>query len=266
MTQDVRRSPVIDLLVVAMALLSVALVAYAMLGDLDDEQRRLIFYVDCGICALFLAEFLWSWHGAGWRRHFLFRNWYDLLGMIPVAHPDFLDGGWSGALWVVAVLARIARAADRVVGERVTAALTQRATLALVGLIRQPLTVAVLDDVADVLQTGHYTRNVAAALLENQAELTVMIREKLEEDRLTGRVVLLPFHQNLIDTVTETTLRVVLAVLADPRTDELVADMLRENIHQLREQVENKAYGTGLAPSSYTERDDIPGLVPRSES
>jgi hypothetical protein len=93
-----------------------------------------------------------------------------------------------------------------------------------------------------------------------------MIREKLEEDRLTGRVVLLPFHQNLIDTVTETTLRVVLAVLADPRTDELVADMLRENIHQLREQVENKAYGTGLAPSSYTERDDIPGLVPRSES
>jgi hypothetical protein len=265
MTQDVRRSPVIDLLVVALALLSVALVAYSVLGDLDDEQRRLIFYIDCGICVLFLAEFLWSWHGAGWRRHFLFRNWYDLLGMIPVAHPDFLDGGWSSALWVVAVLARIARAADRVVGERVTAALTQRATLALVGLIRQPLTVAVLDDVADVLQTGHYTRNVAAALLENQAELTVMIREKLEQDRLTGRVSLLPFHQSMIDTVTETTLRVVLAVLADPRTDELVADMLRENIHQLREQVEGKAYGGGQGPMAYTERDDIPGLVPRSQ-
>jgi hypothetical protein len=256
---------VIDLLVVALALLSVALVAYSVLGDLDDEQRRLIFYIDCGICVLFLAEFLWSWHGAGWRRHFLFRNWYDLLGMIPVAHPDFLDGGWSSALWVVAVLARIARAADRVVGERVTAALTQRATLALVGLIRQPLTVAVLDDVADVLQTGHYTRNVAAALLENQAELTVMIREKLEQDRLTGRVSLLPFHQSMIDTVTETTLRVVLAVLADPRTDELVADMLRENIHQLREQVEGKAYGGGQGPMAYTERDDIPGLVPRSQ-
>jgi hypothetical protein len=263
MNEGVRRSRVTDVLVVVLAVVSVALVAYSVLGDLDGRQRLVVFYVDCGICALFLAEFLWSWHAVGWGWPFLLRNWYDVLGMVPVAHPDFLDGGWTGLLWVLVVLARIGRAADRLVGERVTAGLTQRATAALVAAVRQPLTVAVLDDVADVLRTGHYTRNLAAALLENQGELTVMIREKLEEDRLTGRVSLVPFHENLIDTVTETTLRVVFAVLADPRTDELVADVLRENLQQLREQVKAKPYGGGRGVAALGERDDIPGLLPR---
>jgi hypothetical protein len=90
-----------------------------------------------------------------------------------------------------------------------------------------------------------------------------MIREKLEQDRLTGRVSLVPFHESLIDTVTETTLRVVFAVLADPRTDELIADVLRENIEQLREQVRAKAYGSGQGPTAFRPRDDIPGLLPR---
>lgn len=266
MSEDVRPSRVTDLLVVVLALISVALVAYAVLGDLDAAERVVVFYIDCAVCALFLAEFLWSWHAVGWGRRFLVRNWYDLLGMIPVAHPDFLDGAWPGALWVLVVLARIGRAADRLVGERVTAGVTQRVTSALVALVRQPLTVAVLDDVADVLQSGHYTRNLAAALLENQAEIKVMIREKLEEDRLTGRVSLVPFHENLIDTVTETTLRVVFAVLADPRTDELVSDVLRENVQQLREQVRGSAAAGGEGVAAFPpERDDIPGLQPRQQ-
>jgi voltage-gated potassium channel len=265
MTEQVRPSRLSNLLVVVLALASVVLVAASVLGDLDDQQRLTIFYVDCGICALFVAEFAWSWRDARWSRRFLLRNWYDVLGMVPVAHPAFIDGGWTAALWVVVVLARIGRAADRLVGERVTAALTQRATTALVDTIRLPVTVAVLDDVAEVLRGGHYARNLAAALDENHDELTSMIREKLEEDRLTGRVTLVPFHENLIDTISETTLRVVLAVLADPRTDELVADVLRENLDQLREQVRAKAHGVEpvTTPTMTEQRTDIPLLPPR---
>ena len=267
--EEVRGNRVTDALVVALAVVSVGLVAYSVLGELDAEQRMTVFYVDCAICALFLAEFVWSWWRAGWGWHFLRRNWYDGVGMIPVAHPTFIDGGMTTVLWVIVVLARIGRAADRLVGERVTAALTLRATAALVSAVRQPLTVAVLDDVADVLQTGHYTRNLAAALQENQGELKRMIREKLEEDRLTGRVSLVPFHESLIDTVSETTLRVVFAILADPRTDELIADLLRENIDQMRAEINSKAYGKARgtaairAADDIPEREDIPGLHSR---
>lgn len=238
--ERLRRRRTGDLLIVGLAVMSVGLVAYSILGDLDDGERMIVFYVDCGICGVFLTEFLVSWRQAGWRGTFLLRNWYDVLSMIPVAHPDFIAGGWTAALWVLVVAARIGRGADRLVGERVFATVTSRITSTLVETVRHPITVAVLDEVADVLQTGNYTRNMASALEENRSELKAMILEKLEEDRMTGKVTLLPYHDKMIDTVSETTLRVVFAVLADPRTDELVADLLRENIVQMREEVRAK--------------------------
>ena len=61
-----------------------------------------------------------------------------------------------------------------------------------------------------------------------------MFAEKIKHDPTARRIGLLPFHDRIIDEASETTLRVLLEVLADPRTDELVSDMLRDNIDQIR--------------------------------
>jgi voltage-gated potassium channel len=98
----------------------------------------------------------------------------------------------------------------------------------------------VLDEVASVLQTGHYTRNIAAALEENRIELKQMVAEKIRDDPTAGRIYLVPFHERLIEQISETTLRVILEILADPRTDELVSDMLRDNITQIRQAVRER--------------------------
>lgn len=110
----------------------------------------------------------------------------------------------------------------------------------VVALIKRPITIGVLDEVADVLRTGHYTRNIASALRENHQEIKDMIAEKVKTDPSARAIGLLPFHDALIEQVTETALRVVLAVLADPRTDELVSDMLRDNIEQIRQAVRDR--------------------------
>ncbi|HLY34746.1 MAG TPA: hypothetical protein VKQ07_09450 [Jatrophihabitantaceae bacterium] len=112
--------------------------------------------------------------------------------------------------------------------------LINRASERVVDVIKRPLTIAVLDEVADVLRTGHYTKNIASALQENHEEIKEMIREKIKADPTAGRIGLLPFHDRLINEASETTLRVILEVLADPRTDELVSDMLRDNLTQIR--------------------------------
>lgn len=111
--------------------------------------------------------------------------------------------------------------------------LSERAVTA----IKRPLTVAVLDEVADVLEAGHYTRNIAAALRENHEQIKRMVAEKVKQDPTAGRIEMVPFHDRLIDEVSETTLRVLLELLADPRTDELFSDLLRDNINQLRDAV-----------------------------
>ena len=121
--------------------------------------------------------------------------------------------------------------------------LINRASGQVIDLIKQPLTVAVLDEVADVLRTGHYTRNVAAALRENHAQIKDMIAEKIKQDPTTGQIRLLPFHDRIISEISDTTLRVLLEVLTDPRMDELVSDVLRDNINQIRQAVRDQKGG-----------------------
>jgi len=61
-------------------------------------------------------------------------------------------------------------------------------------------------------------------------------------DPQLGRVGgLVPFHNKLLHDVSEAVLRVILAVLADPRTEELFSDILRDNITQIRTAIDSES-------------------------
>jgi hypothetical protein len=148
----------------------------------------------------------------------------------------------GGAIVLAILAAYLGRALlRRGLREPFVVRLINRASDRVVDTVKKPITVAVLDEVASVLQTGHYTRNIAAALEENREELKQMVAEKIRDDPTAGRLYLVPFHQRIIETTTETTFRVILEILADPRTDELVSDMLRDNITQIRAAVRDQA-------------------------
>jgi hypothetical protein len=89
-------------------------------------------------------------------------------------------------------------------------------------VVKRPITVMVLDEVVDVIQTGHYTQNISAAIVENHDELKALAAEKIRR------------YDKVVGEVSETTLRVLIAMLGDPRMDELVSDMLRNNIQQIK--------------------------------
>jgi hypothetical protein len=100
-----------------------------------------------------------------------------------------------------------------------------------------------------VIQTGHYTRNISAALVENHDELKHLVAEKVKEDpnvRLIGR---LPGYDMIVGEVTETTLRVLIEMLGDARMDELISDLLRNNIQQIRAAVRAREGDLPVPPS-----------------
>jgi hypothetical protein len=152
------------------------------------------------------------------------------------------------SLWILAglvVLAVLAAVVGRLLikwglREPFVVRFINRASDRIVDTVKRPLTIAVLDEVASVLETGHYTRNIASALNENREEVKQMMAEKIRDDPTAGRIYLVPFHERLIEQTTETTLRIILEVLADPRTDELVSDLLRDNIRQIRQAVRER--------------------------
>ena len=110
----------------------------------------------------------------------------------------------------------------------------------LIRLVKRPITIMVLDEVADVIQTGHYTRNIADALIENHEEMKRLVADKVRGDpnvRLIGR---LPGYDTVVAEVSETTLRVLVEMLGDPRMDELTADLLRNNLQQIKQAVRDR--------------------------
>ncbi len=108
------------------------------------------------------------------------------------------------------------------------------------GLVKRPLTIVVLDEVAAVIQTGHYTKNISDALLENHDALKALAAEKIRQDpnvRLIGK---LPGYDALVSEASETVLRVLISMLGDPRMDELVSDLLRNNLEQIKTAVRQR--------------------------
>jgi hypothetical protein len=164
-----------------------------------------------------------------------------------LALPDYATSTWVLIVLVALVAVSVAAAflgrtlVRRGIREPFVVRAINRTSERVVTTIKRPITIAVLDEVADVMRSGNYTRNIAAALHENHGQLRDMITEKIREDPTASRSIgLLPFHERLIEEVTESSLRVIFSMLADPRTDELVSDMLRDNLAQIRAAISAK--------------------------
>jgi hypothetical protein len=223
-----------DWIMLILAAGSVGLLGFTLLNPPTHDLGIRIFYADCAICGIFLLEFLRRWRRRGWRRRFLARSWYELLAMIPVAHPALVDHRF---VLVVLLLVRIGRAADRAVGEQFFYRLADKLADPIVRAIKKPITVAVLDEVVAVLETGNYPENLAKSLTENQAELRMIISEKLAEDPQLGRLKLVPYYNDIVHTAVDAVFRVVLEVLQDPRIDEFFSSVVRDNRIQIRRAV-----------------------------
>lgn len=224
-----------DIGMLVLALISFGLLLYLMFFRHSSATARWVFVVDTSICGVFLIEFLWRWRTVGWQRSFPLRNWYEVLGMIPIAHPA-LRG--FRLVRVVVVVLRLARTADRAFGEKITQRFVARLSRPIVLAIKKPVTIAVLDEVVKVLETGNYAANIAHSIHENRGALRNVIVEKVAKDPRIGRLTVVPFHDQMVNTAVDTSMRVTLEVLTDPRIGEFLTEVIRENRQQIRSAVE----------------------------
>ncbi|SDZ20882.1 hypothetical protein SAMN05421504_110284 [Amycolatopsis xylanica] len=224
-----------DWVMFLLSVVSVGLLGFVLLSPPGRDAAQWIFYVDSGICAVFLLEFLWRWRKRRWSKRFLFRNWYELFAMVPFTHPALAAHHFLATLLL---LVRVGRAADRVVGEQFTYRLVDKMSEPIVRAIKKPITIAVLDEVVKVLETGNYPENLAKSLNEHKTELQAIIAEKVTQDPQLGKLKRIPFHGEIVHSVVDTSFRVVLEVLLDPRIDDFFSSVVRENREQIRRAVE----------------------------
>ncbi|TWG90672.1 hypothetical protein L615_008900000040 [Nocardioides sp. J9] len=225
---------VVDWLMLLLAVVSVALLVWITFWEVSPDVERRVVRADYAICGVFALEFVWRWRRSrlGWR--FLRSYWYEVIGMVPLSDPAFRS---FRLLRIVVIVARLGRAADRAYGDRAAAYLAGRFADTIVDIIRRPVTVAVLDEVIAVVQTGNYAEHVSAAIEQNRAELDALIVELIREDQAAGRLRFVPFHDEIVRLVSDTVFRIMQEGLADPRVHELISDAIRESAVQLRANV-----------------------------
>jgi uncharacterized membrane-anchored protein YjiN (DUF445 family) len=77
-------------------------------------------------------------------------------------------------------------------------------------------------------------------LVENHDALVTLVAEKVRDDPATRLVGRLPGYEVVVHQVSETTLRVLIEMLADPRMDALISDLLRHNLDQIKAAVRER--------------------------
>jgi hypothetical protein len=227
---------------IGMAVVAVGLLSWIEIDRPAPSTVDTVVWVDRAFCAVFAVEFLYRWGAAGWDRWFPLRNWYDLIGMIPVAEPFVRAFRLLRIAVVFAAVVHAGRLLDRLAVQllKILARIAERFIDPIIDVIKRPITVAVLDEVVDVLRAGHYSKNVATAVEENRDVFRELILEKLKEDPQAGKFRRVPFYDDIVGGVTDTVIRVFLDVLADPRTDNFVEDLMRQNVEQIRGAIRSK--------------------------
>ncbi len=235
-TRLLKGSP-LDWVLFVLAIISLCLLLWDSFFHVNHDALMIIRLTDYIVSIIFAAEFFFHWHENGWTKRYLIRNWYAVLGMIPASAPFMQPYPWLRA---ILILARFGRAIDRILGEGFTFRLLDRVQSRVVNAVSGAITIAMIDRVADVLAKGTYTENIAEALTKNESFLRQMVLEKLKSDSQTGRLSWLPYHDEIVESVIGAVLRVTEDILNDPRTDVLVADMLRVTLDQLRSAIEEE--------------------------
>ncbi|HLF16823.1 MAG TPA: ion transporter [Candidatus Thermoplasmatota archaeon] len=241
-----RRVTAVDWLMLVLALVSVGMLAYEAWGSPTPAQSRDILLADYAIVGIFALEFSIRWVKDEKPKTFPLRYWYDLLGMVPVAHPAIRGFRLFRIVRIVVLTSRFGRAADRAFGTGFTRRLLRRFQGVIVETIGDAVTVKVLDETLEVLQKGTYTKNLADALERHGGEVTDLVAGKVKADPALATVRRLPFFDDVVTTASRVTQRVLVETLRDPRMDQMVKDILRENVLQVRAAVMEKEYARQL--------------------
>jgi hypothetical protein len=97
-----------DWIMLILAVISAGLLGFVLLDAPPPLVTRGLFYADCALSSVFLVGFVRRWRRHRWNRRFLARNWYELVAVLPAAHPAVLAHHFAATVLLLARLARVA--------------------------------------------------------------------------------------------------------------------------------------------------------------
>lgn len=236
------RISIVDVIMIALAIVSVLILAYEQVYDPAPEQQRLIIYIDLGIVAIFAIEFIVRLTKAHDKLGYVKSHWYDLVGMIPVSHPLFRGFRLARLVRLFVLTSRFVRATNRSFGEAFVETLVGRYKDIVVDGISDRIVLRLLDETEAVLTRGAYGTAAARALDANRDQLVEKINAQLKKDRATRLLMGVPGMERMLQGVQERTITTVVATLGSQEMNETILSVIREILGDLRRATERKEW------------------------
>ncbi|MGB0892956.1 MAG: potassium channel family protein [Parashewanella sp.] len=87
LTKRTKGASPFELAMMLLSFFAVLIMLVLTFGQIDKETHQLLFFIDTGICFIFISNFFFSLFKAKSKRHYFKRHWIDLVASIPAVEP-----------------------------------------------------------------------------------------------------------------------------------------------------------------------------------
>ena len=73
-----------NLMLIFLVLIDITLITWALFVGVSSQAYTYIVYFDLIVCLILIPDFIYRLWKSDDKRKFIYKNWYDILGMIPI--------------------------------------------------------------------------------------------------------------------------------------------------------------------------------------
>jgi hypothetical protein len=202
-----------------------------------------IIAVDLGILAIFAIEFLLEAKQASNRLAYVRNHWYEVVGMIPIAH-------WGVRIFRLVRMLRIyvvkryplEEAPERDWSYALVRGLIMHYKSVLVEEITDPIVVTSIDMLHGPMTRARWAGAVGDSLEDHRENIHIIVEDNLEQDRRLASMLRTRTGQRIVHQVTDATLDSVIHTLESDELNEVIGESVGEILEELKERVKEKEY------------------------
>lgn len=206
---------------------------------LPDAVGGTIVLVDLGLVAVFALAFLAEMARASDRTAYARSHWYDLVGLVPIAHWAFRSFRLVDLLRRYVVEHHpVERSAVTDWTDALARVLFARYRDVQVEELADPIVLSAIERLRGPLVQTRWAQAIGGSLALQRPRLRAAVGDALAEDARVGRVARTRPGRFLVDEVTDATLDATIETLQSEEVNDVVGEAIDGTIDEVRARVE----------------------------
>lgn len=229
----------IDYIMIILAILSVLLLVVERLIPLDPVYITAIIYADLVIVAIFFTEFMVRIRKSESKIDYAIEHWYEIIGMIPAAHPVLRGFRLFRIFRVFVITSRLIKTVNLSFGQNIVSRILNKYKDLIVEELYQVITLRALDMVKEVLEDTDYTNSVQKVLNRRREDVTGIITLTMDNYAKSDWIKRSSLYKKFKNQTSDIFTNIIADVMEDERMNALLTDIINEIITDIKANIEN---------------------------